>query len=74
MTKYLCKAKRIFDGKWVVGYYVALPWEDTGETAHLIIDVNGKYKCHGSFTWNSIHRVYPDTVEFVINGGVNNER
>ena len=62
MDKHICKAKRIFDGKLVVGYYVAVPWEYDGELAHLIIDLGAEYKGSGEFTWDSIHRVDPETV------------
>ena len=61
MDKHICKAKRVFDGKWVLGYYVAVPWEDGG-LAHLIIEPNAEYKGSAEFTWDSVHRVDPDTI------------
>jgi hypothetical protein len=62
MNKHICKAKRIFDDQLVIGFYVAVPWEDGDELAHLIIDLSAEYKGSGEFTWDSVHRVDPDTV------------
>lgn len=60
MNKHICKAKRIFDGEWVYGYYIAAPWD--GEIAHFIIEQNTEYKGAGEFTWHGVHRVNPDTI------------
>jgi hypothetical protein len=62
MDKHICKAKRIFDGKWVVGYHVAVPWENDSELAHLIISLDAEYKGSGTFSWDAAHRVDPNTV------------
>lgn len=60
MNNYVCKAKTIFDGTLVYGYYVKSPW--AGEVAHLIIETTAEYKGAGEFDWRSIHRVDPHTV------------
>ena len=60
MDKHICKAKSVFDGKWVYGYYVVVPWED--EFAHLIIEQGAEYKGAGEFEWDKVHRVDPHTV------------
>lgn len=62
MDNRICKAKSIFDGKWVVGYYVAVPWEHDSEIVHLIISQKAEYRGCGEFgPWN-VCRVDPNTV------------
>ena len=60
MDKYICKAKSIFDGKWVYGYYVKSPW--AGKVTHLIIEQSAEYRGAGEFDWRGVYRVDPDTV------------
>jgi hypothetical protein len=62
MDKHICKAKTVYDGSYVSGYYVAVPWEHTDEVIHLIIDVNAEYQGGGSFSWHNVHRVDPNTI------------
>lgn len=62
MNNYICKAKAMSDGQWVYGYYVQVPWEDDGKTAHLIIEQDANYKGAGEFTWDHVRRVIPSTV------------
>lgn len=67
MNKHICKAKRLYDGSWVYGYYVQAQWHDTIEVAHLIIDQDAEYKGAGEFTWNHVYRVDPATVSYDVN-------
>ena len=60
MINYIFKAKRVFDGAWVYGYYVKSPW--AGKFAHLIIELDAEYNGNGEFNWRKVHRVDPDTV------------
>lgn len=60
MVNYIFKAKSVFDGTWVCGYYVKAPW--AGKFAHLIIESDTEYKGAGEFDWRKVHRVDPDTV------------
>ena len=60
MTNCIFKAKSVFDGMWVYGYYVKSPW--CGQTVHLIIESTAEYKGKGEFDWRQVHRVDPDTV------------
>lgn len=60
MNKYICKAKSVYDGAWVYGYYVKSSW--AGQVAHLIIEQDAEYKGAGEFNWRDIHRVDPDTL------------
>jgi hypothetical protein len=62
MDKHICKAKSVFDGKWVYGYYVAVPFECEKELAHLIIEQDAEYIGCGEFKHWNVHRVDPDTV------------
>jgi hypothetical protein len=62
MNKHICKAKSVFDSKWVYGYYVAVPWEYKNEIAHIIIEPNAEYKGCGEFSHWHTHRVDPSTV------------
>lgn len=62
MDEHICKAKSAFDGTWVYGYYVAVPWEYESEIAHLIIDQNAEYRGSGEFFWRDVHRIEPDTL------------
>ena len=62
MDKHICKAKSMYDGSWVYGYYIAVPCDFGDETAHLIVEPDAEYKCYGEFSWNHVRRVDPATV------------
>ena len=51
MDKHICKAKRVDNGKWVYGYYVALPDEYTyGEDiCHAILSLDCEHVCMGEY-------------------------
>lgn len=64
INRYICRAKDIYTGEWVYGYYVVVPEEyGHNELVHAIFDPNeckhiggGEYKDYG---W---YEVDPDTV------------
>lgn len=60
MEDYIFKAKSIFDGTWVYGYYIKTKW--CGKIAHLIIEPIAEYKGKGEFDWRGVRRVDPNTV------------
>ena len=60
MESVIFKAKSVYDGSWVCGYYVQTPW--AGKTVHLIIEQDADYQGMGKFDWRHVHRVDPDTV------------
>ena len=62
MNKHICKAKSMYDGSWVYGYYIAVPCDFGGGIAHLIIEPDAEYKCSGEFAWDHVHSVDPNTV------------
>lgn len=59
---YIYKAKSLYDGSWVYGYYVHALWADNGNPAHLIIERNTKYKGAGEFDWHNVHRIDQDSL------------
>ncbi len=62
MDKHICKAKSMYDGSWVYGYYIAVPCDFGDGIAHLIIELDAEYKCSGEFSWDRVRRVDPKTV------------
>lgn len=62
MDKHICKAKSMYDGSWVYGYYIAVPCDFGDGTAHLIIEPDAEYKCSGEFSWNHVRCVDHNTV------------
>ena len=62
MNKHICKAKSMYDGSWVYGYYIAVPCDFGGGVAHLIIEPDAEYKCSGEFSWDHVRSVDPNTV------------
>lgn len=67
MVNNICKARSVFDNRWVYGYYVAVPWDNDGQIVHLIIEPQTEYRGSGEFEWMGVHRVKPETVEFINN-------
>lgn len=62
MNRHICKAKSVYDGEWIYGYYVNVPWEYETSGVYLIIEPDAEYKGAGKFTWNCVSRVDPDTI------------
>lgn len=62
MRSPISAAKTLFDGKWVYGYYVAVPWDFGNDVAHMIIEPDAEYEGNGEFKWEGVHRVHEDTV------------
>lgn len=62
MDKHICKARSRYDGSWVYGYYIAVPCDFGGGTAHLMIKPDAEYKCSGEFAWDHVCQVDPNTV------------
>lgn len=64
MDKHICKAKRVDNGEWVYGYYVALPDEYTygKDICHAILSLDCEHVCMGEYKSCDWHEVDPDTV------------
>ena len=62
MDKYICKAKRAYNGEWVYGYYVCVPEEYEHDPVHLIIAQDCTYRGCGEFWHMDVHEVDPNTV------------
>lgn len=62
MDKHICKAKSMYDGSWVYGYYIAVPCDFGDGIAHLMIEPDAEYKCSGEFSWDHVRRVDHNTV------------
>lgn len=54
------KAKSVFDGSLVYGYYVKTKW--CGKMVHLIIEPTAEYKGKGEFDWRRVHMIDSDTI------------
>lgn len=64
MNNHICRAKDIYTGEWVYGYYVVAPEEyGHGELAHAIFNPNEcKHICGGEYSDYGWREVNPDTV------------
>lgn len=62
MNKHICRAKLNYDGSWVYGYYVSVPYDFGDGVAHLIIEQDAAYKRSGEFEWSKVHSVDPNTI------------
>lgn len=64
MDKHICKAKDLNTGKWVYGYYVALPDEYTNgkDIVHAIFTLDCEHVCMGEYKDIGWYKIDPDTV------------
>lgn len=64
MDKHICKAKDLNTGKWIYGYYVALPDEYTNgkDIVHAIFTLDCEHVCMGEYKDIGWHEVDPETV------------